>query len=238
MHFKDDFLSSAGTELCEDRLTPYDCKPIFINDTTSINKISVTRKQPSEIQTNQWKLPMPNFMSKTKCIDPAGDGNCLFRALQKSYYGTETLRDCYRLRKEITRYMIQNPTSMLCPNYFPYSIAEWAIMNTDFQQDDNHSLARYCDRMKDATPDSCEYGTVIETFTFSIIEQVNIVIYQTLIDQTVLSYKKRAENIVSDKNGSTICILNTGNHYQSLFRMYDTDAVQFLTPTIILMNLK
>jgi hypothetical protein len=80
--------------------------------------------------------------------------------------------------------------------------------------------------MKDATPHLCEYGTVIEVFTFSIIEQVNIVIYQALIDQTALSYQKRAENIVSD-NRSTICILNTGNHYQSLFPMYDTDAAVF-----------
>ena len=115
---------------------------------------------------------------------------------------------------------------MLCPNYFPYSIAEWTSMNTDFQQDDNHSLAHYCDRMKDATPHTCEYGTVIEAFTFSIIKQVNIVIYQALIDQTTSFYQKRAENFVSD-NASTICILNTGNHYQSLFPMYDTDAAVF-----------
>jgi hypothetical protein len=64
MHFKDDFLPSTGTELCKDRLTPYDCKPIFINHTTSVNKNPMTRKRPSEIQTNQWKLPMPEFLPK------------------------------------------------------------------------------------------------------------------------------------------------------------------------------
>jgi hypothetical protein len=182
---------------------------------------------------------MPELLSKTKCIvyNPTEDGNCLFRALQRSYYGTETLHDCYWLRNKITQYMIRNPTFMLCPNYFPYSIAEWTSMNTDLQHDDNHLLACYCDRMKDATPHLCEYGTVIEAFTFSIIEQVNIIIYQALIDQTALSYQKRAENIVivttDQRSVFLIPEIITSLCFQCM-----TQTPLFSMLTIILTNLK
>lgn len=149
------------------------------------------------------KLPeimLPNCFT---LWDAFGDGNCLFWCLLEFEDEECTVANCQRLRDEICQFIRDHPTADIHPNF--------SIQVSIQGESGTNNLEAYIQRMANATPYNCEYGTYLEAFVFAIMKHINVAIYHFESNGGV--YKLWMCKTVS-ADARTVCLYYNGNHYE------------------------
>ncbi len=114
--------------------------------------------------------------------------------------------DCFMLRNQINDFVLGHP------DFYPSSlvlttITEWAHNNLIEMGRSNNKfenpLLLYTKMIKDATPGKCEYGSLLEAFTFCEMKKINLAVYQIKDRSTyhIMTWKH------TNDNAPTVCIL-------------------------------
>jgi hypothetical protein len=185
---------------------------ILYSKGNGVDNISLQCKMNKDMM---WDFSsLTDFLPRQMCIvlDPLGDGNCMYRALNICESKPDTIDSCRTLRNEIAAFMLNNPDFYLIPDCYNRTIKE--MVYTDHGRES--PFEDYCFIILSATPGHCEYGTVIEALVHSELRKINLVIYDSL-NRADGPYKMIVKKISNEIDNHAICILHIGNHYQSLF---------------------
>ena len=134
-----------------------------------------------------------------KLIQVVGDGNCLFRAICQSAFGSDSMH--LTVRQNVCDHLIKNQ------NRFEEAMEE----GTDIKDDISKMLI------------DGEWGGYVELVAFSELYNIQIQVYDSLGSQQPINTVSTADGRV------TITILFSGDHYDSLIPRFheETDLIEY-----------